>query len=156
MSIIIRWIGLALLALVLLFGLIQLVPYSHNHTNPPVQKEPPWDSLQTQELASRACYDCHSNESTWPWYSNVAPVSWLIQHDVEEGRHALNLSEWGLHEVEADEVPESVHRGDMPPWYYVVLHPQARLSQTEQEALIQGMLATGGGQSEIGEHERDE
>ena len=90
---IIRWIGLAVLALVLLFGLIQLLPYGHNHNNPPVQQEPAWDSPQTQALAKRACYDCHSNESVWPSYSNVAPISWLVQHDVDDGRRRLNLSE---------------------------------------------------------------
>ena len=152
---IIRWIGLALLALVLLFGLIQLVPYGHNHTNPPVQQEPAWDSPQTQELARRVCYDCHSNESIWPWYSNVAPVSWLVQNDVEEGRRRLNLSEWGMHRVEADEIPEVVRRGDMPPWFYVMMHPEAKLSPSEQEALIQGMIASGIGESEGGGSERD-
>ena len=151
---IIRWIGLALLALVLLFGLIQLVPYGHNHTNPPVQQEPAWDSPQTQELARRVCYDCHSNESIWPWYSNVAPVSWLVQNDVEEGRRRLNLSEWGMHRVEADEIPETIRRGEMPPWFYVMMHPQAQLSPSEQEALIREMVASGVGASEGREHKQ--
>ena len=153
---IIRWMGLALLALVLLFGLIQLVPYGHAHSNPPVQQEPAWDSPQTQQLARRACYDCHSNESTWPWYSNVAPVSWLVQHDIEEGRERLNLSEWGMHRTEADEVSETMRRGEMPPWFYVVMHPQAQLSPSEQEALIQGMIASGVGEAGGGERERDD
>ncbi len=76
------------------FGLLQLVPYGRNHTNPPVAAEPAWASAQTRALAVRACFDCHSNETTWPWYSNVAPVSWLIQRDVDEGRRRLNFSEW--------------------------------------------------------------
>ena len=87
-------IGVAVLAAA--FLLIQLVPYGHAHDNPPVAAEPNWDSPQTRELAQRACFDCHSNETTWPWYSNVAPVSWLVQHDVDEGREYLNFSRWGL------------------------------------------------------------
>jgi len=63
----------------IVFIAMQLVPYGHAHTNPPVTGEPKWDSPQTRELAKRACFDCHSNETDWPWYSNIAPVSWLIQ-----------------------------------------------------------------------------
>ena len=60
------------------FLLIQLVPFGRDHTNPPVVQEPKWDSPATRELAKRACFDCHSNETVWPWYSNIAPVSWLV------------------------------------------------------------------------------
>ena len=74
--------------------LIQFLPYGHDHTNPPVTAEPQWDNQQTRDLVTRACYDCHSNQTTWPWYSNIAPLSWLIQHDVEEGRSRLNFTEW--------------------------------------------------------------
>lgn len=75
------------------FVVVQFIPV--DRTNPPVVQEPNWDSPQTRALAERACFDCHSNETKWPWYSKVAPVSWLVAHDVEEGRAALNLSEWG-------------------------------------------------------------
>ncbi len=78
-----------------LFLLIQAVPYGRNHANSPNRTEPTWDSPTTRQLAVRACYDCHSNETIWPWYSNVAPVSWLVQRDVEEGRDEVNFSEWG-------------------------------------------------------------
>jgi hypothetical protein len=61
--------------------LAQLVPYGRN-PNPPVQQEPPWNLAETRVLTERACFDCHSNETRWPWYSNVAPVSWLVQRDV--------------------------------------------------------------------------
>ena len=57
---------------------IQLIPYGRNHTNPPVVTEPQWDSPRTRELFTRACADCHSNETVWPWYSNLAPMSWLV------------------------------------------------------------------------------
>src|SRR5437764_214194 len=86
--------GLVVLALVL-FGLMQLVPTGISYTNPPVVSEPNWDSPQTRALAQRACFDCHSNETTWPWYSHVAPVSWLLARDVIEGRSRLNFSTWG-------------------------------------------------------------
>jgi hypothetical protein len=66
----------------LLVALIQAVPYGRAHSNPPVVSEPAWDSPRARELAVRACFDCHSNETVWPWYSNIAPVSWLIQSDV--------------------------------------------------------------------------
>jgi hypothetical protein len=68
-----------------LLAVAQAIPYGRGHSNPPVTKEPAWDSSRTRELAKRACFDCHSNETTWPWYSNVAPESWLIQRDVDAG-----------------------------------------------------------------------
>ena len=83
-----------LLGAIGLAALIQLVPYGRSHDNPPVTAEPQWDSPETQALVKRACYDCHSNETKWPWYSNVAPVSWLVQNDVNEGREHVNLTEW--------------------------------------------------------------
>ncbi len=125
-----------------LFVLIQFIPYGREHTNLPVVQEPAWDSPQTRELARRACFDCHSNETVWPWYSNVAPVSWLIQRDVDEGRQKLNFSEWNRPQDELDEITEVIREGEMPPMYYVLLHPQAKLSQTEKEALIAGLRAT--------------
>jgi hypothetical protein len=139
-----RLFGLAVLILVVIFGLIQLVPYGRDHTNPPVLQEPAWDSAQTRALAVRACYDCHSNETVWPWYSNIAPVSWLVQRDVEEGRRRLNLSEWGTRRQEADEAAEVVQEGEMPPSFYLPLHPAARLSSQEKSALVQGLVATFG------------
>lgn len=118
---------------------IQFLPYGHNHSNPPVQAEPQWDSPQTRELAVRACFDCHSNETEWPWYSTLAPVSWLIQRDVENGRKELNFSEWNRPQREARESPEQVQKGKMPQWYYTVLHPTANLSPQEKQLLIKGL-----------------
>jgi hypothetical protein len=127
------------------FLLIQLVPYGHQHTNPPVVSEPNWDSPQTRELAKRACFDCHSNETIWPWYSNVAPMSWLVQQDVDEGRRYLNFSDWGRVR-EANEIPEAIQSGYMPPAKFLINHPEARLTQAEKDALISGMQATIRGQ----------
>ena len=128
-----------------LFAVIQLVPYGRNHTNPPVVMEPKWDSPQTRALAARACFDCHSNETTWPWYSHVAPVSWLLQRDVDVGRRTVNFSEWNRPWKEAHESAETVLEGEMPPWYYLPLHPNAHLSAAEKQTLADGLNATIGG-----------
>ncbi len=127
---------------VVLFGLIRLIPYGHNHTNPPVVQEPNWDSPATRDLAKRACFDCHSNETVWPWYSNIAPVSWLIQRDTDEGRRHLNFSEWqvaGSRIREVGEIYGVILEGEMPPFQYLPMHPEARLSAAEKQALIDGL-----------------
>ncbi len=134
-----RW---GVLAVVVLFVLIQLVPYGRNHTNPPVLAEPEWDSPQTRELAVRACFDCHSNETKWPFYSHIAPMSWLVQKDVDEGRSRLNFSEWTRPQQDADDAAEVVREGTMPLKQYLFLHPEARLSAAEREALANGLEAT--------------
>jgi hypothetical protein len=125
--------------------LIQFIPYGQDHTNPAVAIEPQWDSPQTRDLAVRACYDCHSNQTTWPWYSNIAPVSWLIQHDVVEGRSRLNFTDWNSPQRDADNAARMVQRGEMPQSYYVALHPSANLTADEKQALIKGLQATVGG-----------
>jgi hypothetical protein len=89
-----------------------------------------------------ACMDCHSNETEWPWYSNVAPVSWLVQNDVDEGRGRLNLS---TGDADRDEMIETINEGSMPPWQYKPTHPDARLSDQERQDLIRGLRATFGG-----------
>ncbi len=128
--------------------IIQLIPYGRNHTNPPVVQEPPWPDPETKALAQRACYDCHSNETVWTWYSNIAPVSWLVQRDVDEGREKLNFSEWGRGEQETDDAAETVQKGEMPLWFYTALHPEANLTADEKQKLIQGLQAMGGGEGE--------
>lgn len=131
-----------LVAVGVLLLLIQLVPYGRDHTNPPVRREPAWDSPSTRALAVRACFDCHSNATVWPWYANVAPLSWLAQRDVEEGRKSLNFSEWDRPQEEAGEAAETVQRGTMPPVQYLLLHPEARLTDSERQDLIAGLQAT--------------
>ncbi len=139
-----RLVRILVLGIIVLLVVIQLVPYGRQHTNPPVRAEPAWDSPRTRELAVRACFDCHSNETKWPWYSNVAPLSWLVQYDVDKGRRELNYSEWDRRQEEAGESAEAVQKGSMPPAYYVWLHPEARLTAAERAELIAGLQATFG------------
>lgn len=128
--------------LVVLALLIQLIPYGHNHTNPPVVKEPKWNSPETRQIAQRACFDCHSNETIWPWYSNVAPMSWLVQRDVDVARSRMNFSDWGRLPAEAGEISGNISDGEMPPFQYLIMHPAARLSEQEKAHFIDGINAT--------------
>ena len=140
-----RLIGLGFVGGIVGFLLLQLVPYGRNHTTPPVVAEPNWDSPETRALAERACFDCHSNETVWPWYSHVAPVSWLVQRDTMEGREHLNFSTWGRGgEEDGEEMAEVIAEGEMPPAIYLVTHPEARLTAAEKQALMQGLQATAG------------
>lgn len=136
--------------------LIQLVPYGRSHGNPSIVREPPWDRPATRRLFFRACGDCHSNETVWPWYSQVAPASWLVQRDVDEGRSHFNVSEWGRRGNHGEEAAELVREGEMPPWFYLPAHPEAHLSESEKTALIEGLLATfdqGGDQDDGHDHD---
>ena len=130
-------------ALVVVALAIQAVPYGRDHSNPPVTAEPVWDSPRTRELTVLACFDCHSNEVEYPWYSSIAPMSWAVQLHVEQGRAKVNYSEWDHPQKEADESAESVIEGGMPPTYYTLLtHSAARLSDAERQELIDGLNAT--------------
>ena len=141
-----------LLGLIALFVLIQLVPYGRAHANPTVQAQPKWDSPQTEALFTRACADCHSHATVWPWYSNVAPVSWLVQRHVDEGRSKFNVNVPGFGR-DADEAAKEVRSGGMPEPTYLPLHPTARLSAQEKEQLAAGLEATFGAEREGGEGE---
>jgi mono/diheme cytochrome c family protein len=143
-----RWIRWLIIGLCSLFLGAQVVPYGRDHTNPAARTEPAWDNPRTRTLAVRACYDCHSNETVWPWYSGIAPASWLIQRDVDKGRRELNFSEWHRRQKEAHESAKTVQKGSMPPWYY----PWAQLSSAERQALIQGLEITLGTKAIEREH----
>ena len=134
--------AIAILFLVGVLGLllIQLVPYGRDHTNPAVVSEPPWDSPATRATAVKVCFDCHSNETVWPWYSNIAPMSWLVQRDVDEGRKHMNFSTWTAGQGAA--APSMVESGKMPPFQYMLAHPDARLSEADKAAFIEGLTAT--------------
>lgn len=127
------------LALIVLFLAIQLVPV--DRTNPPVQsdlKAPP----AAAAVLRRACYDCHSNETRWPWYSRIAPVSWLVAYDVKQGRRELNFSVPGRQET--DDILKVVRRGEMPPGIYLPAHPEARLTRADL-AVLESWLGSAGG-----------
>ena len=121
---------------------IQLVPYGRNHTNPPITGEPAWDAPETRALAKHACFDCHSNETAWPVYASIAPASWLVQRDVDEGRAVLNFSEWTRPQEEAEDASEEVLEGEMPPAAYTLIHAHARLDAADRVRLARGLART--------------
>lgn len=135
------------LLLVVAFLLIQVIPYGRDHQNPPVVREVQWSNPEAEQLAQAACFDCHSNETVWPAYASIAPISWLIQRDVVEGRQKLNFSDWGRGEEmeEPEELLEAVEEGEMPPASYLLLHPEARLSEAEKGQLLNGLRELAGG-----------
>lgn len=98
-------------------------------------ENPPADM---EKILRSTCYDCHSNETVWPWYSNVAPVSWLLENHVEDGRDNLNFSFWGEYEEEdrayiIEEMIEEMEEGEMPFPGYDKTHPDAKLSLEQKE-----------------------
>jgi len=132
-----RWVKRGLMAMGAIFLAIQLVPVSHS--NPPVSAEV--DAPEAaRAVLRRSCYDCHSNQSRRPWYAYVAPSSWLVESDVNEGRRHLNFSTWDRYDArrrarKLEAINDEVEHGSMPLWYYRPLHPQARLSAEDKEAL---------------------
>lgn len=138
---VVRWI---LLGLLLILVAMQFVPI--DQVNPPVVAEVP-ASAPVRAILRRACYDCHSNETVWPWYSHIAPLSWLLVRDVQEGRAELNFSLWNQYSTkkQVKKLQKSwkeVQTGDMPPWYYLPVHRHARLSVEDRAALHTWALST--------------
>jgi len=119
-------------------GLLLTVIALLMETNPPVTAEPAWDSPQTRVLAQRACFDCHSNETGWPWYDRMPVGSWIAAFDTVRGRRALNFSEWQAG-GRIREMAESIQGGSMPPAIYTLMHPGAILNDQEKQQLIQGL-----------------
>jgi mono/diheme cytochrome c family protein len=134
------WLGAALILL------MQVIPLGWRHENPAVVSEPAWDSPKTRELFERACADCHSNQTQWLWYTNIAPASWLVANDVYGGREELNVSEWitnnGRNARRAREAGEVVQSSSMPPLQYLLIHPKARLIDAERADLARGLEAS--------------
>jgi len=122
---------------------IQFVPVAR--TNPPIEasvEAPP----EVTAILRRACFDCHSNETIWPPQAYVAPVSWLVASDVKEGRGELNFSRWGPDHVKrtAKELQKEVEKKDMPPFLYLLAHPEAKLSAADRTALVDWARGLGG------------
>ena len=127
------------IAAVVVFGLIQLVPFGHDHTNPPTVSEPKWVSPEARALVKEHCFQCHSNETEWPWYSNIAPASWLIAMDVREGRQQFNFSDWQANPGEVDEMVQEIQSGGMPPIQYWIFHPNSKMNDQQKQELIQAL-----------------
>jgi hypothetical protein len=132
-----RLIRIVVLAGIAVFLAAQLVPYGWWHENPPVVAPAVWPDVQSEELARAACYDCHSNETRWPLYSYVAPMSWLVRRDVEEGRDDLNFSDWDG--GDADDAIDAIIEGGMPPTRYTLIHRDASLSPEETAVVIDAL-----------------
>jgi hypothetical protein len=95
-----------------------------------------------KRIIRAACYDCHSSRTRWPWYSRVAPLSWIVAHHVESARLRLNFSDWsdyasdpGTKAHKLEQIRSALADGTMAPWYYRTLHPEARLSERERGAI---------------------
>jgi mono/diheme cytochrome c family protein len=123
-----------------LFALIQLIPI--DRTNPPMSLEPKWSTPEARALAKEHCFQCHSNETEWPWYSYVAPASWLIKWDVVNGRDRFNFSEWDKHPGEPDEMIGEIQEGGMPPLQYTLFHPNSKLDAQQKQTLIEALAAS--------------
>ena len=111
-----------------------------DHTNPPVtgEIEAPQEVMT---ILRRSCYDCHSNETAWPWYSYVAPASWLVAKDVRDGRRHMNFSEWGTYNSKQQKHRQKgcgkmVAISEMPLWFYLPLHSEAALSNEDIDVLV--------------------
>ena len=129
----IRWIGAAI-AVVLAMQL-----YPMPRTNPPIETEVPAPDA-VREVLQRACYDCHSNETNWPWYAHVAPFKFFVVHHVEEGRRHMNFTTWNVFSAKKRakrlrEIMEEVNEAEMPLPSYLRLHPDAKLSAKDKELL---------------------
>ena len=123
-----------------LIGVAQFVRFTA--TNPPVHSDLDAPAA-VKGVLHQACYDCHSNQTKWPWYSDIAPASWVVHHEVTEGRRRLNFSDWAEYESDPDsaiqkldEIAKFVATGDMAPWYYRLFHTEARLSASQRELVI--------------------
>lgn len=132
----VRWTILVFAGLLIL---AQFVPVERS--NPPITSRMPAPE-EVQAVLRRACYDCHSHETRWPWYSRIAPVSWRVVSHVNEAREDLNFSAWPVFDFEFQrlafhEIEEQVESGEMPLWDYLLLHPQARLSDEDRRLLIE-------------------
>jgi len=140
----IKWV---LIGAIVVFGVLQL--FNPPHINPPVKTDFITAAAPPASVAASmraACYDCHSDETEWPLYSRIAPVSWLIASDVNEGRKHLNLSEWPDEPArvakQLDRINEVIDYREMPLKKYTVLHPDANLSDAQRKEVLDWTGAT--------------
>ena len=136
------WLGL-----VLIVGLVLIQFIRPNYTNPPIDASRTIQartqiSPSVLTIVQRACDDCHSNHTVWPWYSQISPISWYLQHDVQKGRRELNLSDWAAYDQrratrKLNQICEEVTKGAMPTMLYVWLHPSAKLTEADRQVLCE-------------------
>ncbi len=103
-------------------------------------------NTEIKTILKASCYDCHSNESAYPWYTNIAPFSWLVKNHINEGRQHLNFSEWGTYSIEKsdhklEECIDEVEEGEMPLSSYTLMHKEAELSKEQKEALMHWFIS---------------
>jgi hypothetical protein len=132
-----------IIVLAFLLIIIQFIPV--NKINPAIVSEMP-AQVEVQKILQRSCFDCHSHETIWPWYSYIAPVSWLIAHDVKEGREHLNFSTWSQYDQQKqiklfEEIKEVIEKEEMPLTQYLWMHPGARLDINDQMILNAWLVA---------------
>ena len=135
-----KWLKRIGIALAIILAGIQLIPV--NRTNPPITREVKWNAPATRALAQRACFDCHSNQTTLPWFDYAAPASWYVANHINEGRRTLNFSQWDQPNANFEEISKTMKNNEMPIWDFVLLHPNAKLTTDEQTALLAGFQAT--------------
>ncbi|MFN7996929.1 MAG: heme-binding domain-containing protein [Bryobacteraceae bacterium] len=121
-------------------------------TNPPADPAASFEAVakphpEISAMVGRACRDCHSNETSWPWYSRISPVSWLVARDVKVGRAKLNFSQWNIYAPEMTRIKlavmcEEVRKGEMPPPYYRPMHPNAKVTPSEVSAVCAAPVAS--------------
>jgi heme-binding protein len=133
-----KWIKKIAIFLVVALVAMQFIPVERSN---PSDRGQPAAPPEVETILRRACYDCHSNETRWHWYARVAPISFLLARDVREGRRELNFSIWDRYEQrrkarKLKEIVKEVEAGDMPPWYYIPVHSDAKLSQGDREAIV--------------------
>jgi hypothetical protein len=149
-----RVVKIVVVAAVLAFVAMQAVPYGHDHANPQVTKDAPWPSQQAAAIARASCYDCHSNQTKWRWYTHIAPASFYTVHDVKEARAALNFSEWDQPQRAAHDLEDVIRGGSMPPREYTILHRGTSLSAADKKTLLDAIASMdpppGGGGGEGG------
>ncbi len=138
--------------LIAIFAVFQFIP-SYEKSNPKVDKSKEIKaSKEVMAILKRSCYDCHSNETNWPWYADVAPMKWVVRRDVSQGRKALNFSEWEDYKDEKkQELKKQIYRSinfAMPLPQYLWLHPEAKLS-VEDKKIIRNFASDGKGYMKI-------
>ena len=147
-----------LIIIIIVISVIQFIPV--DKTNPSVDSQKDYFSIvnppeNVKNILKTSCFDCHSNETTYPWYSNVAPISWLLKSHINEGREHLNFSEWGSYSVEKqknilEDCSEVIREKEMPLSSYTIMHSDAELNEEKSKVLGQWF-----GNNDVKEEEDD-